>query len=472
MSQIDTVSSVLRRLGCVVTLTGLLALSAAVLAAEPGKPAAAHQPLFVGWASADITPPRPVNLVGQMGKRISQGVDDPVTATVLALETKGPDGKAAEQALLISMDTCGVHMVVQDRLKELVKGKLADFNADKLFLNATHTHTAPMQIDGFVPAYEITKEEQARGVMTGTEYATFLCERLTDAAVRAWSGRQPGGLSWALGHAVVGHNRRATYLDGHAQMYGDTNRPEFDRIEGYEDHSLPLLFCWDAKQQLTGIVVNVACPSQETEGQSKISADFWHEVRVELRKRYSPDLFVLPQCSAAGDISPHLLWQQQAEQTMLQRKGVSRRQEIALRIADGVDRVFPFARKDVQTALVFKHTVARVNLPPQDPPKKPFYETDPVTPLEFHVLRLGDVALATNPFELYLDYGLRMKARSPAALTLLVQLSCRSCGYLPTAQAVRGGSYSADRYIVGPDGGQVLVEETLRRFNALWEVGR
>ncbi len=428
--------------------------------------------MFVGWASADITPPRPVNLVGQMGKRISQGVDDPVTATVLALETKGPDGKATEQALLISMDLCGVHLAVQDRLKELVKGKLADFDADKLFLNATHTHTAPMQIDGFVPAYEVTKEEQAQGVMTGTEYGAFLCEKLTDAAVRAWNGRQPGGVSWALGHAVVGHNRRAVYLDGHAQMYGGTNRPEFDRIEGYEDHSLPLLFFWDAKQQLTGIVVNVACPSQETESQSKISADFWHEVRVELRKRYTPDLFVLPQCSAAGDISPHLLWQQRAEQDMLKRKGVTRRQEIALRIADGIDRVFPFAKTDVQTAPVFRHTVARVNLPPQDPPKKPFYETDPVTPIEFHVLRLGDVALATNPFELFLDYGLRMKARSPAALTLLVQLSCRSCGYLPTAQAVRGGSYSGDRFIVGPEGGQVLVEETLQRINAMWQEGR
>jgi hypothetical protein len=134
--------------------------------------------------------------------------------------------------------------------------------------------------------------------------------------------------------------------------------------------------------------------------------------------------------------------------------------------------VFPYAKTDVQTAPVFRHTVARVNLPPEDASRKPFYETDPVTPIEFHVLRLGDVALATNPFELFLDYGLRMKARSPAALTLLVQLSCRSCGYLPTVQAVRGGSYSRDKFIVGPEGGQVLVEETLRRFNSLWEEPR
>lgn len=29
-------------------------------------------------------------------------------------------------------------------------------------------------------------------------------------------------------------------------------------------------------------------------------------------------------------------------------------------------------------------------------------------PVEMHVLRLGDVAIATNPFELYTDYGMQI----------------------------------------------------------------
>lgn len=99
----------------------------------------------------------------------------------------------------------------------------------------------------------------------------------------------------------------------------------------------------------------------------------------------------------------------------------------------------------------------------------PFYTTDTIDPMEFHVLRLGDIAIATNPFELYLDYGVRIKARSPAVLTLLVQLSCQHCGYLPTEKAIKGGGYSADKYVVGPKGGQALVDETVKHLTALWK---
>ena len=63
--------------------------------------------------------------------------------------------------------------------------------------------------------------------------------------------------------------------------------------------------------------------------------------------------------------------------------------------------------------------------------------------MEMHVMRLGDVALATNPFELFLDYGLRIKAQSQALQTFVVQLACDRGIYLPTEKALRLGSYGA-----------------------------
>ena len=101
-------------------------------------------------------------------------------------------------------------------------------------------------------------------------------------------------------------------------------------------------------------------------------------------------------------------------------------------------------------------------------------KTNPFYEMELHVLRLGDVAIATNPFELYTDYGIQMKARSKAQQTFVIQLACTSGYYLPTAEAVRGGGYSAEvnSNLVGPEGGQVLVDRTVERINALWPAGK
>jgi hypothetical protein len=334
-------------------------------------------------------------------------------------------------------------------------------------MNATHTHTGPGFIDGaFGDLYDVSQDE---GVMTASEYASFFLERVAEAVVTAWRNRQPAGMSWALGHAVVGLNRRAHYFDGSSAMYGSTQKDNFSEIEGYEDHGVEMLFFWGPGQTLTGMVVNLACPSQETEGLSVISADFWHDTRKEIRNRLSEKIYILAQCSAAGDVSPHRMFRKQAEDVMRQRRGLLWRQEIARRIANAVEDGLVCAKNEIQNKTILKHVVARTNLPVYEPAALPFYETDSVQPIEFHVIRLGDIALATNPFELYLDYGIRIKARSRATLTFLVQLSCQHGGYLPTEKAIRGGGYSADKFVVGPQGGQVLVDETVKRINGLWD---
>jgi len=435
--------------------------------------------LYVGWASVDITPKKPVVVIGQMRKRIARSTLDPLTATVLALETRGR-GANNEQAIMVSCDVIFIRKAIQQRIRDLVRPQIPDFDVRKLLLNATHTHTAPGFIDNtFRGLYDVSKD---KGVMKASEYGNFFVERLAKAVVQAWQDRRPAGMSWALGHAVVGMNRRAHYFDGSSVMYGNTNAENFSNIEGPEDHAVEMLFFWGAEEKLTGLVINIACPSQETENLSEISADFWHDVREEIRKRYSEDLFIFPQCAPSGDLSPHLLFRKKADEIMQKRRGISRRQEIARRIANAVDDVFPLARAEIKWQPSFRHKVVSLDLPENEPSPSfskleegrgepailPFYETDSIKPIEFHVIRLGDIAIATNPFELYIDYGIRMKARSKAVLTLLVQLSCQNNGYLPTEKAVKGGGYSADKFVVGPKGGQVLVNETVKTINELW----
>jgi hypothetical protein len=343
---------------------------------------------------------------------------------------------------------------------------LPDFDSRKLFLNATHTHTAPGFIDStFKDLYDVSKDP---GVMKASEYAEVFIDRVSKAVVRSWQDRKAGGMSWALGHAVVSYNRRAQFFNGTTVMYGDTKSPEFSNVEGPEDHSVNLVYLWGPQSKLTGIIINLPCTAQETEQLYEVSADFWHDVRQELHRRHGEDLFILSQCSPAGDLSPHPIYRKQVEQLMDQRRGLSRRQEIARRIANVVDESWSMAKADIQSQVIFRHTVASAILPEQQPMVEPFYETDPVQPIEFHVLRLGDVAVSTAPFELYLDYGTRIQASSPAVMTMLIQLCSGNSGYLPTARAVKGGGYSADKFRVGPEGGQVLVEESVKQIKALF----
>jgi hypothetical protein len=197
--------------------------------------------------------------------------------------------------------------------------------------------------------------------MPAPEYREFAAQRIAEAVEQAWKGRKPGGVSFGLGRAVVGHNRLIAYANVHSRMYGKTDHPDFSHVEGYEDHSVNLLYTWDADRKLTGVVVNVACPSQVGAG-SRISADFWHETRNELRSRLGKGLFVLPQCSAAGDQSPTVLVDKKAESRMQQLTGRSRRQEIAVRLADAVTSVLPIAETTIDFNLVFARHVEQVQI--------------------------------------------------------------------------------------------------------------
>jgi len=423
--------------------------------------------LYIGWAVADITPEKPVALVGQLHKRISESVQDPITTTVLAIETRGAGG-SIEQAIMVSCDVTFIRAQTQKKLQSRIAKELPDFDASKLFLNATHTHTAPGFIDGeFFGLYDISAD---KGVMKPSEFETWFFEKTASAVVEAWRGRESAGFSWGLSNAILSHNRRTVKTDGTARMYG-VGDPDFSYYDGNEDNKVQMLFFWDKDKSLTGIVINTTATAQVTDNTNFISADFYHETRENIKKKYGKNIFVFFQVGAAGDLTPanHEYVYKRAEDLMLKRKGITARQELANRLLFAVDEVMPYVKNDISGKIIFKHTVAKVDLPVKNPPATPFYMVDDVSPAEFHVMRLGDVAIATNPFELFLDYGVLIKARSKAVLTLLVQLSCQHSGYLPTERAVKGGGYSADNYLVGPEGGYKLVDETVRCINEMWE---
>jgi len=447
--------------------------------------------LQMGWAVRNMTPNRPAMVQGQMHRRIAKEAMDPLLVTALAIE----GGDPTDCAILISCDLACISDGLQRAVRERLGRSLPSVPAEKILLNATHTHTSLVIEDRIYP-------HPGGDVMTPEEGEAWVADHAADAALEAWKGREPHATAAAFSHAVVAHNRRAVYADGATRMYGATDREDFVSIEGYEDHSLDLLFTWNAVGRLAGVVVAIPCPSQVDESLELFSADFWHDIRCELRARFGEALHVLPLCGAAGDLSPHVLLYRREEEEMRRRRGVSERREIALRVADAVSRALA-CTTPVTDEIPFAHAVRCVELTPREITReerdwaKTEYEramldhdagswwpqrlrtvvecfdgpptAEPV-PAEIHVLGIGDVVLATSPFELFLDYGLRIKARSPAAQTVIVQLAA-GCGfYLPTARAVQGDGYGAMPAVsvVGPAGGEQLVKEMLQMIEGLF----
>lgn len=477
--------------------------------------------LKIGWAQADITPDEPVLIAGQRHSRVSEGVRDPVTATALALE------QGDEHCVMISWDLASA----SDELCGLVRERVAAAGGpdqDALIMFGTHTHAAPaarmsrygQEYHPLLPASGVELD-----VMSPEDYVLFAADRIAAAVAEAWERRAEGSVAFGLGQAVVGRNRRWVDVHGKTTMYGNTDTREFSHIEGYEDHSVNVLATYGASGDLTGVIVNLACPAQETEHLFEISADFWHEARVEMRRRLGEHLYVLPQCSPAGDQSPHLLWGKREHERMLELKGRDSREEIGHRIADAVEEVVGFLGGTEDDAPVLMREQATLELPMRslteedvrqalgdaaesrekwreelaklaaDPSLKEqprwyvdvtkayhqmrWYERveeryelqqrDPIRSITLNMVRLGDVAFATNPFEYYLDYGVYIKARSPAVQNFLVQLAGPT-QYLPSARSVGGGGYGSvpASTTFGPEAGRRLADTTLDTLFRFW----
>jgi len=465
--------------------------------------------LRIGWSSRDVTPTGKVSLCGAFHLRITEEVHDPLTVTALALESS--DKK--EQAIVVSLDAVAVADCVMDGCRERLSKALPEFRPDMLLVAATHTHTAPDQPRHFT---DFERPEMDDDVVTKEAYADLLIEQICEAAVEAWTKRVPGALNWGRGYAVVGFNRRVAYVDGSTRMYGTTNAADFSHLEGHEDHAVELLFTYDLDHTLTGMIVNVPCPAQCMGGANFVSADYWHETRQKIRERHGEHVHILAQCSAAGDLSPRTPLNIDADARMLRLKGygesydMARCYDIAHRLAAVVDEVMPLVSKDIREQIDFRHRSISLDLPRRrvteadlaDAMRQVALAEEQLTklassdsmsadyssafasrgfyqqvidlfhaqqrgeflslPIELHVLRIGDVAMCSNRFEYYLDYGDRIKGRSSALQTLVVQLA-GDATYLPTERSIQGGSYGAfvAGTAVGPDGGQQIVDVTV-----------
>jgi hypothetical protein len=372
--------------------------------------------------------------------------------------------------------------------------------------------------------YKSIVDDKDPTIFGGEEARAFLVERVAKAALSAWESRKEACYATGFGRAAVGMCRRVCYDDGSAKMWGDTNSANFTELESGNDSGIELLFTYDMNKKLTGVVANVACPAQVLEHQSFISSDYMGKLKGLIREKYGNEVNLLGLISPAGDMCPRdlvrwvdaeielkdpnieraVILPRKADPSMFDIKGC---EKVAKRIAN---EVF-WALDDVEeyvTEAELVHKNIKLDLPLRRVTPKEYEESlaviksfaEKVTgdinyadnarlqihsgnvgrywlqqtmdmfTIEMHVLRFGDIAIATNPFELFLNYGNQIRARSLAKQTFLIQLSCGSFNYLPTEKAEKGSHYSAfiGSGMAGHEAGNLLVRKTLSEINKLF----
>jgi len=494
--------------------------------------------ILIGWAEESLVPEKKVSLAGQFFERISEYVESEITATAMAVEADG------EQMIMVSCDMTSIPDFLMKGIRTRFSEICPDFDARKLMIAATHTHTShsiaeKKERESSITASKAILQEflpEGKGyknlvtadesVIKPVEATDFVTEKIALAAKKAWENRQEALYTNEFGRAAVGMCRRVSYDDGTSQMWGDVNTANFTALEGGNDSGVELIYTFDKNKKLTGVVANIACPAQILEQRSFISADYWGRAKAIIREKLGEDIFLLGLCGAGGDQCPRDLvrWvdpetpiddpnvkrpnpkKRKADPSMYDISGCNR---VGKRIANEIVSVYEEIAELKDTA-VFEHKVIDLDLPLRKATMKDYENavreieyyvdknkekesfnfednakmhvhsgtiarfreqqfTETYT-IETHVIRFGDIAISTNPFELFLDFGNRIKARSDAEQTFIVQLSCGSGGYLPTEKAEKAGHYSA--YIssgrVGHEGGDLFVRKTLKEINNMW----
>ena len=485
--------------------------------------------IMIGWSEADITPvtEKSISLAGQYYVRLTKEIHSRLKTVAVAFSS------GDSHFLMASMDNVGVAESFQKLVRDAVAKMEPAINPANIFINAIHSHSAPSAHPPVVMKGAnggVAKAVSDPNVLSAQEYVDFVVPIMAQNLVNAWKNRKEGGVARAFGFARVGHCRRAVYSNGKAEMYGDTTRPDFIGMEAGEDSGVDMLFTFDEKGKKTGMFLNVACPSQVMEATCKISSDFAGATRELLKQDFGKDFRMIYQISPAGCQSPRdLVRHYTTEPDFWHEDGVV---EMANRLRAAVVAAIP---GKIDYAPVFKHTAMHVTLPRRRAsyedyknaqaelarltaimPKKEAFEAfcaethakekingpgpydsklhhfvliknaeavisryqiqeqEPTVGFDMNVVRLGDIAVASNPFELYLYYGQNIKARSHAAQTFLVQLAAGAdhpAGYLPSPDAEKFGGYGG--LIIngqaGSNGGFLLADTTVREINKLFD---
>lgn len=258
------------------------------------------------------------------------------------------------------------------------------------------------------------------------------------------------------------------------------------------DTSLPLLVFENEEGKPIGSIINFACHQTCLSG-DEVSGDYSSVLSKELKKTYGSDFVSLFIIGTAGDIN-------HVDPTIDRLNGLDSYFEMGKKIADESRRLFEIAKEikgdtiaaKKEKLVIDRRPVTRDMIAKEakhfvDGKKKSHMnlaillryvtevEASGEKTMDVYVqtIRIGDVYFYALPGEVYVDFGFKIKEKSPSSKVLITELAnAPTGGYIATKEAFGPTSYTYETVMAGntclvPEAGYIITDKALEQAKEL-----
>ena len=393
--------------------------------------------LLVGVAEVDITPPVGTLLAGALNPRTSVGVDNPLYAKAIVLESGGT------RLACITLDLISVDRAFGGDTAVELASQATGIPTDHICYSCSHTHTGPY-----------TRKRQA-DFMDMDWFAT-LPERVAEAVRLADGAKVPARMSRCRAFEMrTPQNRRIRFKDGrqvNAWLLRNHVNGDLQAVctAAPIDPEIGMLAFDGLDGQLLAVMYHFTLHANSDFG-LELSADYPGIVSQRMREAFGDAVVSLFMPGCCGDVNPTHSHDHVTTGSLL------------------ADQMIPALEKRVPMAGAIRLGARKrtVDVPLRDldldqeerlekcgwgKGSDEFFReghaklrAEGVTQVETWVqaFHIGDTGFMTLPGEVFIDWQIRIKEKSPFPWTFPVELSNDSLGYLITRDAWEGGGYEA-----------------------------
>lgn len=409
-----------------------------------------------GAAIVDVTPTKlPAIVNGGLKSRSVDEVKTRLNARALALS----DGTT--RLVIVVVDSCMLPRPLLDEVKKLAESRTG-VPMNRLLISATHTHSAPASMaclgtgidPDYVPLVKLKIVDAIAAALAKLQPAQvgYAKENAADfTALRRWIRRPDRIIDDPFGNPTV----RAT-------MHAGSNWDNVTGESGPEDPDLSLV----SIQSTTGIPIAVLAnfSMHYYSGEKGLSADYFGLFSEGLKQRLAPgsDFVGMMSHGCSGDI-----WRRDYTQpdkwnpkqtigeytsglldiAMKAYEKIEYRDDILLTMAEQ-RMTLNYRVPDLQRLEWAQRIVEDLGDKPPTTQQE-VYATEQLilherqqTEIVVQGIGIGDIGIATTPNETYAITGLKIKAASPLAHTMVIELANGGDGYIPPPEQHRFGGYN------------------------------